>query len=213
MKTIFVMYMPGRAGNLINRLISLSPETVPQLSIQQLRALKNKNKIPDFSDRRSLYSFVKATKFPTWQHFHRDCADFYTREFFDYFNEYFDEQFTCQVYAIHPVEFDQFHRHIQNTENPFYYYVDLDKKYQPWIEYYRPKLEFHDRENEFQLHEHLRREHQMQAIDLAEMLDSNQGFEQEYLRIINDLGLTPELDLARDLFLEWLGLRGPKTLP
>lgn len=208
MKTVFVMYMPGLAGNLINRLISLSPETVPQLSIKQLRAFKDRGQLPDFSDRRSLYSFHKATQFPSWQHFHRDCADFYTRKFFEYLNEHFEEQFSCLVYAIHPVEFDLMYNHIRNSDDPIYRYVSLSEKYRPWVEHYRPLLGFRDRENEAELHKRLEKEHNMQPIYLDQMLDSMSGFESEYLRIIQDLELTPEIELARDLFQEWLGLRG-----
>ena len=245
MKTIFILYMPGHAGNLINRLISLSPETVPQISKPSLIDLKNNNKIPIFSDRLSLYSFKDSEKFDNWQDFHRTCADFLDEDLYRYFYEKkFLGKFSHITYAIHPYEFNKvininpnsiidhefkkvltFNEDLLDSNNiseedfrqyskikkitdPIFYYVCLSSKYDSWVSHYQLKLKFQNRANEEELLKRFRIEYGMRPIYLDKILNSIEDFENEYIRIIYELGLTLELEKAKILYKEWLRYRG-----
>jgi hypothetical protein len=247
MKTIFILYMPGHAGNLINRLISLSPETVPQIPKPELIDFQKYKKVLTFSDRLSLYSFKKAENFNNWQDFHRTCVDFLDEDLFRYFYlRQFPGIFSHVVYAIHPYEFykalninpnsiidhkfqkkifdsikdfneiavtekdiRQYSR-ISKVIEPIFYYIELTTKYDNWVDYYRGKLLFQDRQNEKKLFQKLQNDFDMKPIYLDRMLDSLKGFEEEYMRIVIELNLTPNLNQANILYKEWLTMRGPK---
>lgn len=204
--------MPGHAGNLINRLISLSPETVPQVTINSLCELKSAGAMPDFSNRQLLHSFNVTKNFSSWQKFHRTCPDFANKDLFDYFIKECKEIFSHIVYAIHPAEFSMYFNTINNISDTTFYYISLDKKYNHWLEHYKKLLHFQYRRNEFTLYEKFKTRYNMRPIYLDCMLDSPQGFDSEYLRVVSDIGVTPVLEQARTLYAEWLELRGPNNV-
>jgi hypothetical protein len=204
------MYLPGHAGNLINRLISLSPETIPQVSITELKkSVIDTGQIPDVSNRLELYSFKQSQQYPTWQDFHRDCADFYNRELFEHFNNLFSPGFSHVVYAIHPWEFELHRSNIDQLSATEFLMVKLDSKYDHWVDQAQTKLNFYNRNNEIELYYKIQQEYDMYPVNLDKMLDSIDGFKKEYLSVTSKLNLTPCLDQAISLFENWYTFRGP----
>jgi hypothetical protein len=204
------MYLPGHAGNLINRLISLSPETIPQVSITELKkSVIDTGQAPNVGNRLELYSFKQSQKYPTWQDFHRDCADFYNRSLFEHFNNLFSPGFLHVVYAIHPWEFELHRKDIDQLSTAEFLVIVLDSKYNQWVEYAQTKLNFQYRNDEIKLYHKIKQEYNMHPINLDKMLDSIDGFKEEYLSVVSKLNLTPCLDQAILLFENWYAFRGP----
>jgi len=213
-KSIFILYMPGHAGNFLTRLFSLSPETVPQVPIDVLKdAVINTGAPPVIDSRVDHYAFDQVfKKFNTWQDFHRDWPDFYQQTLFEYFNQLYPVPFSHVVYSIHPHEFGLMEDNIVQT-NFDYYYVDLDKKYKPWVLKQQASLNFKyrpDYQSELNLFNQIKTKYSMTPINLTTMLDSANTFIDEYLKISQTMQLTADINSARILYNGWVKERGPK---
>jgi hypothetical protein len=94
-----------------------------------------------------------------------------------------------------------------------YYYVDLDKKYEPWVLKQQASLNFQYRPNyqsELNLFNQIKTKYSMTPINLTTMLDSTDTFVDEYLKISQKMQLTADINSARILFNGWFKERGPK---
>ena len=60
MKSIFLLYLPGHAGNFLTRLFSLGPETIPHLGKKLLKKSINDKEL--VIDRLNYYSFTNVKK-------------------------------------------------------------------------------------------------------------------------------------------------------
>jgi hypothetical protein len=205
--------MPGQAGNFLTRLFSLSPDTIPQAPIDALKnSVINTGKPPTIDNRAEYYSFEQVfNKFNTWQDFHRAWPDFYQHELFYHFNRLYPEPFSHVVYAIHPHEFGLMEDGIVQPDAD-YYYVDLDKKYEPWVLKQQASLNFQYRPNyqsELNLFNQIKTKYSMTPINLTTMLDSTDTFVDEYLKISQTMQLTADVDSAKTLYSGWFKQRGP----
>ena len=214
MKSIFIMYMPGHAGNFLTRLFSLSAETIPQVPIEVLKdAVIDTGIPPVIQDRAKYYSFEGiSTQFDSWQDFHRAWPDFYQHKLFYYFNQIYPAPFSHVIYSIHPDEFIKMERDVAQQDSK-YYCVDLDHVYQPWVQQQQTRLGFKYRPNyqaELEKFVQLKTKYSMTAISLTRMLTSYELFVDEYLRIVNNMGLSPDIESAGTLYYDWIKQRGPK---
>lgn len=210
MKSIFILYMPGHAGNFLTRLFSLSPETIPQVPISNLIS----GEIPVFDNRAEYYSFEHVTdQYSNWQDFHRVWPDFYQHELFDYFNTVFPEPFSYVIYAIHPHEFLMYENIIKKRNDSYFYHVDLSADYHPWVLESQQNLNFTYRPNyagELAKFSDLKIKYSSASIDLDNILKSPETFVVEYLKVASSMQLTPDLVSAQKLYQGWINVRGPK---
>jgi hypothetical protein len=213
MESIFILYMPGHAGNFLTRLFSLGPDTVPQVPIAILKeSVIDTGQVPTIDNRAEYYSFKTNNQHCSWQEFHRAWPDFYQQELFEYFNELYHPPFPYVVYSIHPYEFILHESDITKQRCDFYY-VDLDPKYNQWVSDQRLKLNFTYRPNydgELATFNQIKTKYQMKKISLTNMINSTDSFVNEYLKIIKEMSLTPKLDNAVQLYHEWIAIRGPQ---
>jgi hypothetical protein len=187
----------------------LSPETIPQVTLQNLID----GEIPKFNSRAEHYSFSKVSDcYPNWQEFHRVWPDFYNRELYNYFNTLFSKPFSHIAYAIHPAEFLDLEQHISSTDHDFYY-VELDDKFLPWVLDNQKKLHYTYRPTykvELSNLNQLKTKYSMKPINLTSMLESVDNFVVEYLKITQEMSLTPDVDAAKTLYHDWFAVRGPQ---
>lgn len=214
MKSIFILYMPGHAGNFLTRLFSLSPETVPQVPIKVLKnSVIETGTPPVINSRCEYYSFDQVfKKFNNWQDFHREWPDFYQQKLFYHFNRLYSVPFSHVVYSIHPHEFNLMESDIVQQDSE-YYYVELDSKYESWVLKQQASLNFQYRPNyqsELNLFNHLKEKYSMTPINLTAVLDSADACVSEYLKISQTMQLTADVDSARILYNGWFRERGPK---
>jgi hypothetical protein len=210
MKLIIILYMPGYAGNFLTRLFSLSPETIPQIPIQNLID----GEIPTFTSRADFYSFKSVnTQYLDWQKFHRDWPDFHNRELVNFFNTLYPTPFSCVVYSMHAVPFPDFEQEILTQTEHDFYWVELADEYLPWVLENQKKLNFENRPNyhsELEQFNKIKNKHSMKPISLTRMLESEDTFMEEYLKIVQEMSLTPDVDAAKTLYHDWFAVRGPK---
>lgn len=201
MRSIFVLYLPGHAGHMISRLFGLSPEAMPLIE-------KNALETADISTVNKLdtYQFVDVkSRFQTWQKFHHEYANYKDSNMLRIINAVSGHCYSCIIYPIHPYEFHHDFRKIDETE---YYYVDLDlDRWGSWVEQQRAVLRFKTRHNEQKYFEEYKNSHNMELISLTKMLESDQGFQEEYLRVAHAMNITPVLDQATVLFNDWKSVR------
>lgn len=201
MRSIFILYMPGHAGNFLNRLFSLSDEAVPQITQRDLdNAINTKQLSADSKD----YSFRQVrTDYADWQQFHRDFVDFADSDKVELLNQICADRFTHAVYSIHPMEFAQYAAKILAKDSDLYH-VELDLgKFGEWVESARRELKFVTRPNEEQLFGHIVKTHNTTAISLTQMLESETDFCNEYVRVCRLMQITPVVDRAIQLYRDW----------
>jgi hypothetical protein len=212
MKSIFILYMPGHAGNFLTRLFSLSPETIPQMPIHVLKeSVIETGKAPVINDRADYYSFSQAKQYGSWQKFHRAWPDFYNYELFNYLNDLYTPQFSHVVFSIHPAEFLLFEDSICKTNYEFYY-VDTDEQLLPWISCeqklrrfkYRP-----DYQHEFNDFNMIKQKYNMKPINLLNIV-TGANFVSEYKKVTQEMNITADVPSATQLYNEWHQIRGPK---
>jgi hypothetical protein len=208
LKYIFILYLPGHAGHFLSRLFSLGPETVPQLPIDVLKdSVVNTGQPPIIHNRAKYYSFAQGSKcYDNWQDFHHAWADFYQHQLYFHFNQMQNDLFSHMIFSIHPHEFDLMKQDIEQFDSAFYY-VDLDGKYQSWVEASQKKLGFLYRPREFNQFDKLKSQYAMQSINLTAMLDSSDGFMTEYLRLCEQMEILPCTDQALALYQDWRSVR------
>jgi hypothetical protein len=206
--------MPGYAGNFLTRLFGLSPETIPLVPIDILKQLVSKNIVPSaVDDRVKYYSFEQVNdQYANWQEFHRAWPDFYNRKQVDYFNTVHAQPYSHVIYSIHPHEFNLMEKDIVKTDADFYS-VELTDLYLPWVFENQKKLNFEYRptyEGELAQCNLLKTKYNMKSIDLTNILSSKESFKAEYLKTVNDMGLTAVIDSAQNLYDGWMSVRGPR---
>lgn len=237
MRSIFIMYMPGHAGNFILRLFALSDSIMPVLKKHDLVRLVNQDKDPlaggiipiltrDELDRlinqekESLapinrlenYKFSNdAKKYLNWQEHHRAWADYLDWPQYRYLNILHQLKYDF-MFAIHPMEFVEKFLVDESTVNTdFYqtcfYSVELDAAYDTWVEQERSKLNFVWREGEQELFETIKKQYPMQSISLTKLLGTPEEFSNEYIRVCNLMEIEPCLDAALELRADWRSIR------
>lgn len=212
MKSIFILYMPGHAGNFLTRLFSLSPETVPQVPIAVLKeSVIKTGQVPEISNRADYYSFNHTTQYKSWQQFHRAWPDFHNHELFCYFNQLYTPQFSNVVFSIHPHEFLS-HTHIIDNLDCDFYCVDTDEQLLHWVSneqkirgfVYRP-----DYEHEFKDFNAIKQNYNMKSINLLNIV-THATFVNEYKKITQEMNITADIAAATQLYHDWYHYRGPK---
>jgi hypothetical protein len=206
MKSIFILYMPGHAGNFLVRLFSLSPETIPQLPKSMMGA-----GIPTELDRLALYRFSHvADQYITWQQFHRSWPDFIDKDAFALLNINSGFEYTTVVYGIHPHEFTLSKNQIYNdSDQIFHVELDIDQ-HGAWVYSQEQKLRFVVRENEEDQFQHIISSCNTKPISLTKMLIDNKNFLTEYEKICAEMHITANSNDALSLYNDWRSIRYPK---
>jgi len=209
MKSIFILYLPGYAGNFLTRLFSLGADTVPHLPKDELTKAVDLGCLPDMANKIQWYRFSKVNQtFENWQEFHRSWPDFYDRELFEEYIQLLDPTPGNIVYSIHPHEFDIFLKDITSIEDRQLFYVELDlTKYAEWLATATLKLGFVCRPNEVAQLNHFCK-FDMEPISLTSMLDSEESFIEEYHRVCDLMSLAKVTSSAVELYRDWTSIRG-----
>lgn len=205
LKHIFIIYNPGYAGNFLQRVFSLSKETVPVMDKSFLSEPKLNSSI---EERLELYSFknVRST-FLNWQKFHRNTLDFYDYKIIEEINNH--NTFSHIIFSMHLPEFLNCKDQIDEIENNDFYYVDLDlSKYQKWIDASMSDLNFFYRLDERYSYNNIETVvPNVKSINLTAMLDSQQGFVDEYISVSKKMNLSVDTESAILLYKEWYQTR------
>lgn len=206
MRSIFVIYLPGHAGNFVSRTFSLSPETMPLLKQQQIKHyVSNQKSVPNFS-RLSWYKFSTVlSQHQTWQQFHRAWADYKDYAAYRLINLYSKQVYQTVIYQIHPREMISDYVSIEPED---FFHIELDlQRWGHWVRQEQQRLQFVQRPDEGQQFEQLKIKFKTKPIDLNKMLDNNDNFVEEYLRVCNLMKLTPVVDQALSLRKDWYDTR------
>jgi len=181
---------------------------MPQLPKQTLFDYIDNLVCPWVIDRTTLYSFSMVHRdFNDWQSFHRAWPDFYDRELYDAIDCLCPGYYKHVVYAIHPHEFFKF----GNLASGDLFRVNLDlSTYGNWVDQAQKKLKFTYRPNEWNEFKSLDLNPNVCDINLTKMLDSQQGFVEEYTRICDKMNISTHVNLAMVLYQDWLSVRGKK---
>lgn len=202
--------MPGHAGNFLTRLFSLSPETMPHLSRHKLNESIVNKKLENFN-RLDAYSFNQANDYVDWQKFHRGFTDFYDSNQIQLLNQLCLNAYTNVVYSIHPEEFIKFSNDIKQKDVDLYH-VELDlNKFNNWVEQSQKKLKFITRSSESNNFLKIISTHPSKAISLTKMLESEESFLDEYIRVCALMKITPLKNQAIDLYQNWRSIRVDST--
>lgn len=214
MKHIYIIYNPGYAGNFLQKLFSLSTETVPSLYQTDLNT-----PIVNLSteERIEKYKFSNVlTNVNSWQAYHRKWADMY--QYLDIMKAILPQQFKYIIFSMHEVEYQLFNSmRVRNHEyapimlpiNSIVLGVSLDlTKYGTWIKNTQQALKFIYRLEEKQFYNKFINSLQKdKIINLTKMLDSYTGFCDEYVRVCKVIGLEPDIESATLLWDDWYETR------
>lgn len=207
-KTTFILYAPGLAGNFLARLFSLSDDTVPVMPKQMLHNWVTTAVEPQF-DKTSLYSFdVVVEKFNhDWLSFHAAWVDIYDKLWCESLTDLV-HKYDRIVYQIHPFEFSEFEEAIAALPNKQLFYVDLDMdKYGHWVNSAKQRIGFDYRGDEHSAGASLCRKYGMETINLTELLTDDE-FLVEYNRVCSIMGIAADNTAAQRLRDNWLTFRG-----
>jgi hypothetical protein len=213
-KSIFVLYTPGYAGNFLIRLLALDTTVVPIMPKKMMIDWVETAIRPEF-DLESLYSFDVVGQYHNndWLGFHLAWSDIYDKIWYESLTD-LEPQYTNIVYQIHPYEFRLHEAAIASLSNSQFFYVDLDlSRYGDWVSSAASKIGFKQRGDELADGKLLRSEYCMQTIDLGKILDTDESFIAEYSRICKVAGLVPHVNKALSLRDNWLEKRGPCKTP
>lgn len=205
MRTTIIMYMPGHAGNLVLRLVGLSDEMMPAIERRTLFELVNTwTPLDSNFNRLEHYKFSGVpSKYGNWQKFHRSYADYLDNQYYSWLNLICESKYNL-IYAVHPHELDADFLHADNTD---FYYVELDSTYDSWVEAQRVRLKFVWRDGEAQQFEKLKQQYSMKPISLTAIIEGQQSFVDEYLRVCKEMKITPKLEQATELLHDWKSIR------
>jgi hypothetical protein len=201
-KFIFVVYLPGYAGNFLQRVFSLSKEVTPVLTRQELAdwiysGVVPQKQIQDFN--------AVMCNYKSWQDFHDDYPGCHALGIYPRLLATLP--FTTVVSQIHPHEYSQLYpSFIEKIPNKKYIYVTLDTiKYSNWLRTSQQKLKFELRMHEVEYGNLL--ETKMPTFNLTTALDSEDGFRNEYEKACDILGLSKETDNAVLMYRNWRQVR------
>lgn len=220
LKPCSIIYFPGTGGNFIKLCMSLSKETVPcyhrhldtynDSEIYDIRSMsvKCRQNIIEFD---SLENFKKIHPEPNQQN-RIDEVDFYYKN--PLINDYFD----WAIVSNHP---DNYHARLPWLCKILYIELDFEK-HGHWIKNagaYFKQFNYisnfvvnktgnywltQDQKNQVA---ELKNQPITTTISMSDILDSLDGFVQQYLNACKSLNITPELDAAMDFYKKWKKFR------
>lgn len=199
----FIVYIPGYAGNFLQRVFSLSPSVTPVVTRGQLSNWIVSGVVPS----NELFDFTSVnTKYADWQAFHNDYSSAHTLVVYPNLLSKFN-QYTHVVTQIHPHELVELRQPlISRIPAVNFMYVDLDLGiYNRWWETSKKELGFELRPGELALANELKQS--MQSISLTAILSSEEGFVQEYVTGCDIFKLEPCIDYAIHLYRSWKSVR------
>ena len=202
-----IIYWPGYGGHFLSFCLSLSPETVPYLN----EDFKNYNKsqldiIKNYTaqQRKEIINYQSVTDY---LRFHKKI-NFYEPDIY-YENTLINHGYKWTILSNHPNHFEQRRSWVKKI-----FYVELDvEKYRDWLAWSKEKFKF-----PFEIYDELSDEDQKlekdflnnpltTIVSMTAILDSTDGFVNEYLKMCGILLLTPETDTAIEYYKEWYALR------
>ena len=120
-------------------------------------------------------------------------------------NLYSKRVYQTVIYQIHPREMVSDYVSIEPED---FFHIELDlQRWGHWVRQEQQRLQFVQRHDEGQQFEQLKIKFKTKPIDLNKMLDNNDNFVEEYLRICNLMKLTPVVDQALSLRKDWYDTR------
>jgi hypothetical protein len=220
LKPCSVIYFSGTGGNFLRLCLSLSKETVPHyykhldtytdLEIYSIRSMSAKQR----------QSIIQLDSLETFKNFHRvaghknriDEVDFY------YKNPLVNNHFDWTIVSNHP---DNYHDRLSWLKKILYIELDFEK-YGHWIKNAGAYFKQFDYVTNFTINHSgtylLTQDQQIQVaelknqtitttISMSKILDSTDGFVQQYNMACESLNITPELDAAIDYYQKWRQFR------
>lgn len=205
MKTVVIMYMPGHAGNFIQRLFGLSPTFLPILEKRRLNQLiSHWEPVNPSLNKLSYYKFSYVPKlYKNWQDFHRAFADLLDYADYRLLNLISKLQYDF-IYSAHPHELETRFMPVDHTE---FYNVELDTAFDQWVLAEQKKLHFAWREQEVDTYNSLKLKYNMKPISLTKLLGTEQEFLDEYHRVCELMKIQPVDDSALELCKDWRSVR------
>ena len=202
--------MPGHAGNFLERLFSLSHETVPHFPLVTLRTMQHDECDISLNSRFNSYKFSNvANLYNSWQQFHRACPDFSNDTLMRTFAEDSGNTYSTVIYGIHPHEFSNYSDKIAAIRDTEIYWVELDAQYDEWVADAGVLLEYTVRDGEREIMRNIASEFPANFVNLSTMLISDLEFATEYNRLISLMGLTPCAEVATIFYNDWKSVRMP----
>lgn len=203
-----VVYFPGYGGNFFKLCLSLSPETVPHYT-QDIATLNDSQCL----ELRKLTSYQRQEiiKYNSDDDYIKHHFGYFTKPSFYYQNNLINNYYKWAIVSNHP---DNIDKRIKFLDKMLYIDLDLEK-YSNWIEssrkYFKSKqinfpegtltpceLDSTQIKNKQTLLSHPNTE----IISMTEMLDSQQGFLDQYHKACKILNITP-VDNALQYYLSW----------
>jgi hypothetical protein len=211
-RTCSVVYFPGHGGNFFKLCLSLSPETVPYYT-QDITTLT------DFQclELRKLTSCQRQEiiKYNSIDDYIKHHSKYYVEPSFYYQNKLINNYYNWAIVSNHPNDIDQ---RIKFLDKILYIELDL-KKYSTWIsssrKYFRSNSIFFPlgtlQPNELNLaqikdKQTVLSQSATEIISMTDMLDSQQGFLDQYQKACKILNITP-VDNAVQYYLSWRHVR------
>lgn len=206
LKHIFIIYYPGYAGNFLQRIFSLSENSAPIFYKEELE--KKSFFELGLIEKLEKYRFSKIDRtFPDWQQYHRSWADFY--DYDDIIDLLPEGEYKSICFSMHEPEYNFFKTKIDAIDNKIILGVDLDQSYwSSWLENSQKNLKFIYRFEENKFYQKLISElPSKHVIDLNKILDSENGFLEEYHRICDLTEIQEQKILALELYRDWFDCR------
>jgi hypothetical protein len=212
-KSCSIIYLPGSGGNFIKLCLSLSKETVPyyninlhELSTKQIHAIRAMQATQRIN-------FLKIDSIENFDRIH--LAKNTTQPLFDpdfyYSNSLINDYFEWALVSNHP---DNYHDRLSYLQKIICVDINLDT-YTNWTrkaKNYFKKFGYTanftcNLEKQMQHVEVIKKLPICMTLDMNAILESEQGFKDQYLLACKDLGITPEFDHAITLYRGWRKFR------
>lgn len=212
-KPCSIVYLPGCGGNFIINCLSLSKETVPyynvnlhELGPEQVHAV-----LAMQADQR--INFLKIDSIENFDRIHQvknTTQPLFAPDFY-YSNSLINDYFEWSVVSNHP---GNYHVRLPYLQRIIYIDIDLDI-YKAWTRNAKSYFEkfgyiFNftcNLEKEMQHVDVIKKLPICLTLDMNVILQSEQGFEDQYLLACQNLDITPELDHAITLYRGWRKFR------
>lgn len=186
MQQLTILYLPGHGGRFLERLFSLHATVAPILTPEQHQTYYN--------DRLSLYSFSKYTEYRSWLQFHNEVHD--RASVLD------DPIYNFSITAAHPGD-------LLDTTGTRLIAVNLT--YSPFNNFWMHAFHMH---NNFaptiRVQDIVNYSNFKDSAEITLTLDSfllETGWEDEYYKICNHVGIPTDIDLAKQLHSSWHSAR------
>lgn len=210
-KPCSVIYLPGAGGTFFRLCLSLSKETVPfyksslnDLTNEEIYLIRKMS-----AEQRK--EFLRIKDFETFKNVHGSSIDSIISPDFYYSNPLINDYFEWVIAKNHT---NNYQKRLPYLKKILYLEIDPDR-YQTWTknayQYFNPL----GHGNKFRCALYLEMQNIQEikknpittTLCMNSILDSQLGFETQYLQACSALNITPELECAVDLYKDWRKFR------